>query len=132
MTIYEKAKDLGESILETEQGKRASEARYVFDGDEEAQKMLSAFTSYRADIQMKVQNGELDEAQIAQESKKINDMAIEVQKNEVINELIKAERNLGVIVNEVFGILKSIVDGEEEGCGDGCGGGCCSSCGGCH
>ena len=131
MTIYEKAKDLGEAILETEQGKRAVEARYIFDGNEEAQKMLSAFTSYRANIQMKAQNGELTDEQIEEESSKINDMAIEVQKNEIINELIKAEKNLGIIVNEVFGILKGIVDGEEEGCGDGCGG-CCSSCGGCH
>ena len=36
--VYEKARELGEMLLETKEGKRYYDAKYVYDGDDEAKK----------------------------------------------------------------------------------------------
>lgn len=39
-TVFDKARDLATALLESEAGKKVNDARYIFDGDEEAQKQL--------------------------------------------------------------------------------------------
>ena len=39
-TVFDKARDLATALLESEAGKKVNDARYIFDGDEEAQKQV--------------------------------------------------------------------------------------------
>lgn len=39
-TVFDKARDLATALLESEAGKKVNDARFIFDGNEEAQKQL--------------------------------------------------------------------------------------------
>lgn len=129
MTVYEKARELGELLLETEQAKRLTDARYIFDGDEQAQKALFDYTEYRNNVVNKMEDGSLKPEQYKEEAKKINEMAKELKNTPIVGDMLKAESEFNSLVNQVMEILKVTINGEEET--SGCTGNC-SGCSGCH
>ncbi len=128
MTVYELARELGNKMLESDEGKRMADARYVFDGDRQAQSQLFNYTNYKSAIQEKYNNGTLNEEELANESVKLGEMMEELKKNPVIMDMLDAETEFSVMVNQVMSILNTTITGNEGG---GCSGSC-SGCSGCH
>ncbi len=130
MSIYEKARELGEMILETDEGKRLYDAKFVYQGDEDAKSVLSQYMQFRNALQVKMQSGELSEEEFKVEFEKLKKFGEDAKKNEVVAELMAAEEQFNRVVNSVLGILKETVLKDDEEAG-GCSGSC-SSCSGCH
>lgn len=128
MTVFEMARELGNMLKETEEYKRLSGARYIFDGDEESKKSMSAYVNLRDSIKMKMESGDFSKEDFEDEYRKLNKMAEELKIHPVIGELIKAENKFNSLANQVMDILKQTITNDEE---SSCGGNC-SSCGGCH
>lgn len=127
MSVYEKARELGEMILETKEGKRYYDAKYVYDGDDDAKKALMEYSQFKSILQNKVHEGNLSEEEFKEELSKLNKIGEKAQQNPVVSELMSAEGEFNRLVNSVFDILKGTVTKSDGGCS-----GSCSSCGGCH
>ncbi len=104
-----------------------ADARYIFDGDKEAQSQLFNYSNYKAAIQEKYNNGTINEEELANESVKLGEMMEELKKNPVIMDMLDAETEFSMMVNQVMNILNATISGNEGGCS-----GSCSSCSGCH
>lgn len=128
MTVFEMARELGNMLKETQEYKRLSGARYIFDGDEEAKRSMSDYVNLRDSIKMRMESGNFSKEDFEEESKKLNKMAEELKKQPVIGELINAENRFNSLANQVMDILRQTITGDEEGS---CGGNC-SGCSGCH
>lgn len=128
MTVYELARELGNKMLESDEGRRMADARYVFDGNKEAQSQLFNYSNFKAALQEKYNNGTINDEELANESVKLGEMMEEVKKNPIIMDMLDAETEFSVMVNQVMSILNATITGQsEEGCG-----GNCSGCSGCH
>ena len=130
MTVYEKARELGEMILETKEGKRLYDAKFIYGGDDDAKKVLTEYMMYRNILRSKAGDGSISEEELKSEIQKLNVLGEKAKENAVVKELMDAEDKFNTLVNSVLNILKEtdLKDEEEsEGCT-----GSCSSCGGCH
>lgn len=128
MTVYEKSRELGEMLLQTEEGKRMYDAKFVLDGDDEAKQLLFEYNQYRQTVQNQINEGLLSEEDFEKVKQKNSELFEGLRKNSVLKEMLEAESEFNNIVNRAMDILKSTIMGEQEvGCS-----GSCSSCGGCH
>lgn len=128
MTVYELARELGNKMLESNEGKKMADARYIFDGNKEAQSQLFNYSNYKNALQEKYNNGTINEDELAKESVKLGEMLEEVKKNPIIMDMLDAETEFSVMVNQVMSILNATITGQsEESCS-----GNCSGCSGCH
>lgn len=128
MNIFEKARELGNLILETKEGKKLNDKRYIFDANEDAKRKLFEYSRYRDSIQIKINNGELSGEELKSEQENLKKKASEVMEDPIIREMFAAEEELSAIVNQVINILTATVEGNADG---GCSGNC-SVCSGCH
>ena len=130
MTVYEKARELGEMILETKEGKRFYDAKFIYRGDDNAKEVLTEYMRYRNILRSKAGDGSISEEELKSGIQKLNALGDKAKENAVVKELMDAEDNFNALVNPVLNILKETVLKDDEE-GGGCGGSC-SSCGGCH
>ncbi|MBQ6553707.1 MAG: YlbF family regulator [Firmicutes bacterium] len=128
--IFDSARKLAEMLLETDEGKALNDARYVFDGNEEAQKMFSDYAAYRQRIQVMANNDDISEEELEKENEIIAGKIKELQQNPVIRDLFVAEQNFNNIINHVMNVFNATLAGD-SGLPSGCSGSC-STCGGCH
>ena len=129
-TVFDKARELAEMLLESEQGKKMNDARYIFDNNEEAKTQLLNYTNYKQAVQMRIDNGDLSQDEMEKESQKLSAMIKEMQANPVINDMVAAESDFNMFVNHVMSVFQATLQGDVEA-GGGCSGSC-STCGGCH
>jgi cell fate (sporulation/competence/biofilm development) regulator YlbF (YheA/YmcA/DUF963 family) len=131
-TIYfEKARELGNLILESDEAKILNTARQAFDTDNDAKKGLEAYSAFQMEMKSKVSLGETSQEEFAEDSKKLMEMAEQLKNSNIIRELMTAEDNFNNFVTSVMNILKFTITGtdesDERGC-HGCSGGSCGSC----
>jgi len=129
MSIYfEKARELGTLILESQESKDLADAGAAFDADEAAKAKLEGYKDYHFEVQSKMSAGELSQEDITKESQKLAEMAMELKTDPIIAGLIFAEDNFNTLVSQVMNILKATMSGSvsEDGCG-----GSCAGCAGC-
>ncbi len=131
--LFEQARNLAENLLETNEGKRYQEAKYIFEGDDESVQKLQEYGKMRQDFQMRMQRGETGEA-FEEAREELNKMIAEIKENEIITNLFKAEEQFNIMVSNVMEIFNATLIGETEESGGGCcGSGGCGGCsGGCH
>ena len=128
MSIYfEKARELGTLILESEESKVLADAGAAFEADADAKAKLEGYKDARVAAQEKMAAGELSQEEITAESQKLSEMAMELQKDPIIAGLIFAEDNFNTLVAQVMNVLRATMSGMPE---DNCGGSC-ASCAGC-
>lgn len=127
MTIFQKARELGEMLSETVQGKRLADAKYVFDGNEQAQKLFFEYNDYRRYYRERTANGEVSE----EDNKKFEEFVEKIQANDIICELLTAQNEFSDLSQMIFEIARATAEGEmpSESLG-GCTGSC-ATCGGC-
>ncbi len=130
--VYELARELATAVLETKEGQKVSEARFIFDNNEEARQQLLDYNIYKDAVNSRIEEGQLSREEMQKEGGKMAQMVDELKKNPIINDMVKAEAEFNMLVNRVIGIFQASLTGEDEnedGCG--CSGGC-GSCSGCH
>nr|WP_317359151.1 YlbF family regulator [uncultured Tyzzerella sp.] len=128
--LFEQARELAKALLETNEGKKYQEAKYIFEGDDDAIAMLQEYAKKTQDFQMKMQKGESGES-FEQAREDLNNLVMEMKENNVITELFKAEGDFNQMVGSVMDIFNATLTGESEEQGGCCGGGC-GGCTGCH
>ena len=129
MEIYNKARELAEMLLETEEGKAMADAKYIFDGNQEAKKMLFDYSQYRDSVQVRMESGALSQDEFQKETEKMNEMIKNLREDPIIGEMIRTENEFNKLVNQVMNVFKATIMGNNE---DGGCSGSCGSCSGCH
>ncbi|MCL2873333.1 MAG: YlbF family regulator [Defluviitaleaceae bacterium] len=131
-TYYEKARELGNLILESNEAKKLHDARKKFDENLDAKKGLEEYSAFQTDVRSRAARGEIAPDEFAANSEKLMKMAEELKNNETIENLMMAESEFNEFVNGVMNILKFTITGvdasDECGC-HGCSGDSCNSCG---
>ena len=129
--LFEQARELANALLETKEGKKYQEAKYIFEGDSESIEMLQEYAKKTQDFQMRMQRGEAGpEFENAREE--LNKFVMQMKENTIITELFKAEGEFNQMVSSVMDIFNATLMGESEQQGGGCCGGGCGGCCGCH
>ncbi len=127
---FEKAKELGNLILESEQSKLLSEASATFKANDDAQKKMDDYNKYRADVHKSMQTPGLTKEEINVMTQKLTEMTTELKQDPIIGALVFAENEFNGFVNNVMTVIKNTIMGvnpEEKGCSPTD----CSSCKGC-
>ena len=126
--VYEKARELGNLILESDFAKTLNAAKDAYTQNHEAVLMLEEFTRYKALVQKEARAGNCSQEEMESHRKAITLMAGELEENQVIMNFVTAEDAFNGYVNKVMGLLRATITGN-AGCGSGCGsGGCGSGC----
>lgn len=127
--IFGAARELAQMMLETDEGKALNDARYIFEGDNMAQKLMSDYSLYRQNVHNRMANGDLTEEELDKENDILAEKIKELQSNEIIKQYFVAEQNFNNVINHVMNVFNATIAGEENfgGCS-----GSCSTCGGCH
>ncbi len=130
MSIYfEKARELGNMILESEQSIMLADATNEYKNNEECVKKMEDYKAYQENVRTSMQSGTLEKEEITMLTQRLTEMAIELKSDPVIAALVNAENEFNGFVNQVMNVVKATIMGQDNsGCGseDGCSG--CSGC----
>ena len=125
MDIFEKTRELGEMIQNSEEMKAAKAAEAAQAADETAQTLMQEFNLKRINLARDMQNGKITrEDAIKQNNEAFEELCA---KNESIKNFVDAKAKLDAVVNQVNQILNFYITGQDPNCTHDC-----SSCGGCH
>ena len=125
--LFEQARELAKALLETNEGKKYQEIKYIFEGDDEAVNMLQQYAQKSQAFQMKMQQQESTES-LEQARDELNNLVAQMKQNNIITDLFKAEADFNRVVDSVMDIFNVTLMGENEG---GCSSGGCGGCSGC-
>lgn len=125
--IFEKARELGELIRESETKKRSDETSKALLSDDEAKGLIDNYNRIREEKMAEYAG----KTPTKEEAQAVNDcLQQEFEKlmvNAIIKDYIEAARDYEMLLTQMDGILKHFIAGEQDGCT-----GRCSTCGGCH
>ena len=127
--IFEKARELGEAIIESKEYKELKEAELKQEQDEEALTLLKEYSDVRSRLASEIQKGDVDDSRIAEIREELEEAYEKMTTNDSITAYINAQRTFQAIIEQMNNILSFHITGKMPG---GCSGNC-SSCGGdCH
>lgn len=128
MTIAEKAKELGMMIAESEEFINLEKAEIAQNADEEAQKLIAAFTAKRDELTRKITSPDVTEETMKEVQEQMDEEYKILTSNSNIAAYLEATGKFQNMMNEVNSILSFYINGpQESNCT-----GSCSTCGGCH
>ena len=125
MDIFEKTRELGEMIQESELMKRAKDLEAQQQNDEEASALLKEFELNRLNLARDMQSGKISREEAIQKNNQAFDELCE--KSPIIREYIEAKQQFDAMVQQVNQILNYYITGADPNCTHDC-----STCGGCH
>lgn len=128
MDIFDKAKELGQAIIDSKEFVRFKKAEEVQMNDDMAQMLISAYNSKRREASEKMREGNLSKEEQKLIIDQLNDEFEMLSKNKVIAEYINSSKDFEDFHKKVTDIINFFVTGEQD---SSCGGKC-SSCEGCH
>lgn len=125
MDIFEKTRELGQMIQESEEMKRMKAADAAQLSDEEAQKLLQEFNLQRMNLARDMQEEKISK----EEAVKKNNEAFEkmVSESKTIKEYVEAKKAFDAVISKINGVLNFYITGQDPDCTHNC-----STCGGCH
>lgn len=125
MTVFEKTRELGELIQESDELKAMKAAEAAQAEDETAQTLMQEFNLNRMNLARDMQNGKITkEEAIRQNDDNFNSIC---ERSETIRNYIEAKKDFDAMVNQVNQILNYYITGQDPNCTHDC-----STCGGCH
>lgn len=131
---YEKARELGNLILSSEQAINLTDASTAFNANEEAKRKMEEYKEYKASVQESMDKKAMTQEEFKIASRRLTEMIADLKKDPDIATLMFAENEFNGFVNQVMNILKLTITGapieesEEKGC-SGCTTSDCNSCG---
>lgn len=127
--IFEKARELGEAIIDSAEYKELKKAELEQENDEEAMALLKEYSELRTSLAQEIQKGDVTEEEMASIRERLEEAYEKVTTNDHITAYINAQRTFQAIIDQMNNILSFHITGKMPG---GCSGNC-SSCGGdCH
>lgn len=124
--IFNKVRELGEMIQDSEEMKKMKEAEIAQENDEAAQSAMQEYNLNRMNLARDMQSGKMPREEAIEK----NNAAFEelCEKAPTVRAYIDAKKQFDGMVNQINQILNYYITGVEPG-------GCthdCGSCGGCH
>ena len=127
--IFEKARELGEAIIESKEYKELKEAELKQENDEEALALLKEYSDVRTRLGAEIQKGDVSEERIAEIREELEEAYSKMTTNDTITAYINAQRTFQAVIDQMNNILAFHITGKMPG---GCSGSCSSCGGGCH
>jgi cell fate (sporulation/competence/biofilm development) regulator YlbF (YheA/YmcA/DUF963 family) len=126
--IFEKARELGEAIIESKEYKELKAAELAQENDEEAMALLKEYSEVRSRLAEEIQKGDVSEERIAEIREELEEAYQKMTTNDLITAYINAQRTFQAVIDQMNNILSFHITGQLPG---GCSGNC-SSCNECH
>ncbi len=127
--IFEKARELGEAIIESAEYKELKKAELEQEEDAEAMALLKEYSELRTSLAQEIQKGDVSEEEMASIRERLEEAYEKVTTNDHITAYINAQKTFQAIIDQMNNIISFHITGKMPG---GCSGNC-SSCGGsCH
>ena len=126
--IFEKARELGEAIIESKEYKELKAAELTQENDEEAMALLKEYSEVRSRLAEEIQKGDVSEERIAEIREELEEAYQKMTTNDLITAYINAQRTFQAVIDQMNNILSFHITGQLPG---GCSGNC-SSCNECH
>ena len=126
--IFEKARELGEAIIESAEYKELKKAELEQEEDAEAMALLKEYSELRTSLAQEIQKGDVSEEEMASIRERLEEAYEKVTTNDHITAYINAQRTFQSIIDQMNNIISFHITGKMPG---GCSGDC-SSCGSCH
>ncbi|MDR2183499.1 MAG: YlbF family regulator [Clostridiales bacterium] len=123
MQCYEKAIELGNMILASEQSLRLADAKAAFEEDSAAQSAYEKYNEYHENMQIARQSGFFSSERYQEALGKLVQMEIDMKKMPAAQEYLKAQEDYDKFANSVLEILRQTIgcaEAKSGGCG-GCG-----------
>jgi cell fate (sporulation/competence/biofilm development) regulator YlbF (YheA/YmcA/DUF963 family) len=129
MDVIEKAKELGETLMNDEKVKRLQIVMVENDNDFELQKLIGEFNLKRISLNEETKKDDKNIEKIKVLEQEIKTLYQQVMENKSMAEYNKAKAEVDDIVSHINSIIQVSITGEapDESCSGGCDG-----CGGCH
>jgi cell fate (sporulation/competence/biofilm development) regulator YlbF (YheA/YmcA/DUF963 family) len=127
LELFEKARELGEMLIATDEYRKVQQAESAFNEDELAQAKVGEFNQLQKAVQEMMQTPDPDQAAIAAMADRLRGMQAELTEMPSIKEMNDAQTAFSNLLTQINQVLRFIITGEVE---DGGCGGNCSSCGG--
>ena len=125
MDIFEKTRELGEMIQQSELMQKTKELEAKQQSDETASALLKEFELNRLNLARDMQNGKLSREEAIKKNNEAFDELCE--KSPIIREYIETKQQFDAMVQQVNQILNYYITGTDPNCTHDC-----STCGGCH
>lgn len=128
MEIFDKARELGLAVVNSEVYQNLKKAEAEQETDKEAMELLKSYSDLRTELGKEIQAGEPTAERMMEIRTLLNDEYKKVTDNPTVAAYILAKNELEAVLNQMNTILSYYINGEQEG---GCSGDC-SGCSGCH
>ena len=128
--IFQKTRELGQALLESEQYKQVQAAEAKAMRNAEAAALMALYMEKRAAVQAMMNEENPDPMAMKRLSDEMDDAQEKLQLVDDITELTQAREEFNALIGQINQVLQFIVTGRMDD-GEGCTGNC-SSCGGCH
>lgn len=128
--VFEKTRELGAALQESEAYKRMQEAEAKAMQNVEAAEMMAQYLEKRGQIQEMMEEENPDPAAMQRLSNEMDEIQERLQMIDDIAELTQARGEFNALIGQINQVLQFIVTGrmtEDGGCS-----GSCDSCSGCH
>lgn len=123
--IFNKVRELGEMIQNSEEMKSMKDAEAIQEQDETAREELKAFNLNRMNLARDMQSGKLSREEAVEKNNKAFDELCE--KAPAVKNYIDAKKQFDAMVEQINQILNYYITGMDPSCTHDC-----STCGGCH
>ena len=110
MSVIEKAKELGQELVEAEEYKELKKKESALYDDEEATSLLEEYENTNKQLQMARANGqEVSEKQ----QKQLQSIQMKMEQNPAIKSYIESQKKFNEVMNSVNEIINGYITGEE-------------------
>ena len=110
MSVIEKAKELGQELVDSEEYKELKRKESALYDDEEATSLLEEYENINKQLQMARANGqEVNDDQ----QKKMQSLQMKMENNPSIKSYIESQKKFNEVMNSVNKIINGYITGEE-------------------
>src|SRR6056297_1991735 len=111
MSVIEKAKELGQELVEAEEYKELKKKESALYDDEEATSLLEEYENTNKQLQMARANGqEVSEKQ----QKELQSIQMKMEQNPAIKSYIESQKKFNEVMNSVNKIINGFITGQNQ------------------
>jgi cell fate (sporulation/competence/biofilm development) regulator YlbF (YheA/YmcA/DUF963 family) len=111
MSVIEKAKELGQELVESEEYKELKKKESALYDNEEATSLLEQYENINKQLQMARANGqEVNDEQ----QKKMQSLQMKMENNPAIKSYIESQKKFNEVMNSVNKIINGYITGQDQ------------------
>lgn len=127
--VFDKARELGNMILASEKAMLLADATNEFSLDDEAKAKMDEYKKYQEDVKISMQSGQASSEEVTIMTRRLTEMAVDLKAIPTVAALVYAENEYNAFVNNVMGVVKATIMGQNTECDSGSCASCSSGCG---